>query len=112
MTPPGDPSPPVAPSAAAAIAASAAAVDASEPAERTAPAPAVIARWIAVRSAASTSVGGPWRGRAVVGGSSPAARRPVMSSAIRDANTRPSSSELDASRLAPCTPVQDTSPHA
>ena len=28
------------------------------------------------------------------------------------ANTRPSSSEFDASRLAPCTPVHATSPHA
>ena len=30
----------------------------------------------------------------------------------RSANTSPSSSELDASRLAPCTPVRATSPTA
>ena len=35
-----------------------------------------------------------------------------MSSAIRRAKTSPSSSELEASRLAPCTPVQAASPHA
>ena len=45
-------------------------------------------------------------------GSSPAAIRSLMSSAMRWAKTRPSSSELEASRLAPWTPVQDTSPHA
>ena len=42
-------------------AASAAAVAARDAAERTAPAPAVIARWISVRRRASTSVGGSWR---------------------------------------------------
>ena len=35
-----------------------------------------------------------------------------MRSARRAPNTMPSSSELDASRLAPCTPVQATSPTA
>ena len=39
--------------------------------------------------------------------------RPVaMSAAMRRPNTRPSSSEFEASRFAPCTPVQATSPHA
>ena len=86
---------------------------ASDSAERTAPAPAVIARWTSVRAVGGDERGRPRRrSRAVVGGSSPAASRAVMSSAIRWAKTRPSSSELDASRLAPCTPVQDTSPHA
>ena len=40
------------------------------------------------------------------------AGRAAMSSAIRRAKTSPSSSELEASRLAPCTPVQATSPQA
>ena len=35
-----------------------------------------------------------------------------MRSARRAPNTMPSSSELEASRLAPCTPVQATSPTA
>ena len=34
------------------------------------------------------------------------------SSAIRRPNTSPSSSEFEASRLAPCTPVQAASPQA
>ena len=37
---------------------------------------------------------------------------PTIASTTRGANTMPSSSELDASRLAPCTPVQATSPQA
>ncbi len=36
----------------------------------------------------------------------------TTSSAIRSAKTRPSRSEFEASRLAPWTPVQATSPHA
>ena len=41
-----------------------------------------------------------------------AAGRPRGRSPIRAANTRPSSRQLEASRLAPCTPVQATSPQA
>ena len=37
---------------------------------------------------------------------------PRIASASRAPNTMPSSSELEASRLAPCTPVQATSPAA
>ena len=42
----------------------------------------------------------------------PGASASRMSAAIRRANTSPSSSELEASRLAPCTPVQAASPQA
>ena len=35
-----------------------------------------------------------------------------MSAAIRRAKTSPSSKELEASRFAPCTPEQATSPQA
>ncbi len=44
---------------------------------------------------------------------SPGPSRPAaMASASRAPNTIPSSNEFDASRLAPCTPVQATSPTA
>src|SRR5258706_4104472 len=36
----------------------------------------------------------------------------IMSRATRSANTSPSSNEFDARRLAPGTPVRETSPHA
>ena len=42
------------------------------------------------------------------GASLPAA----IASTMREPNTRPSSSEFDASRLAPCTPLHAASPHA
>ena len=55
----------------------------------------------------------PSRGASAVGRLAPApAGPPAMSAAIRRANTSPSSSEFDASRFAPCTPVQATSPQA
>ncbi len=81
----------------------------SESAVRSTPAPRVMVRCRSGRIAASatqagvmfTRTGSAWGGRS----------RP-MSSAIRLAKTRPSSSELLASRFAPCTPVQATSPQA
>ena len=98
---------------AAARAASSAAVAPATSAERTAPGPRSSPRWIAVRSVAPSERRRPLaQPRRSPRGSSPAASRAVMSSAIRWAKTRPSSSELEASRLAPCTPVQDTSPQA
>ena len=45
-------------------------------------------------------------------GSASAGSPRARSAPIRSANTRPSSSELEASRLAPCTPVQAHSPQA
>ena len=46
------------------------------------------------------------------GTADPEGMLPAMEFAILLAKTRPSSRELDASRLAPCTPVQATSPQA
>ena len=53
-----------------------------------------------------------WAHPGSTGAARPRASRSLMSSAIRWAKTSPSSRELEASRLAPCTPVQDTSPQA
>ena len=49
---------------------------------------------------------------AICSGIGAAACSLATSRATRSENTSPSSSELDASRLAPCTPVQATSPAA
>lgn len=87
-------------------------------AERMTPAPRVMIRWTAVRdSAASRGTGagaGSWSParsdvRSGVRSWGPAA---TMSAAMRSAKTRPSRRELDASRFAPCTPVQAVSPQA
>ncbi len=68
-------------------------------------------RWMRVR--ASVAGSGRTEG-AGCGTGAPAARgaAATMSSTIRSAKTRPSRSEFEASRLAPWTPVQATSPHA
>ena len=120
--------PPSSPSASAASVARAEAVLSNDEPERTTPEPLVIARWMALRWTERSSTvsrirpspmpepSGPSdcgaAAVAVTDGNSPWAKRSAMSSAIRWANTRPSRSELDASRLAPCTPVQEHSPQA
>ena len=87
-------------------------------AERSTPAPSVMIRWIA-----DAGLGGEQRGARAVAGRRDRLRararggrrrrgRPAMSAAMRSAKTRPSSRELEASRFAPCTPVQATSPQA
>ncbi len=86
----------------------------------------VMIRWIVVRASGASS--GEGAGRSVsrsvsrsatgvafvtrAGASVVRDRSSTMSAAMRSAKTRPSRSELDASRFAPCTPVQATSPHA
>ena len=52
------------------------------------------------------------RARSSPAGSVHGRSSPGSTSAIRREKTRPSSSELEASRLAPCTPEQATSPVA
>ena len=87
-------------------------------ASRSTPAPTVIVCWssgsVMVPASGTTAAGAPrWAGGAprstpVGSGSSlPAA----IASTMRGANTSPSSRELDASRLAPCTPEHAASPH-
>ncbi len=78
-------------------------------AERSTPAPCVMMRWTSYRASAGWS--GPVDGTGMPG-PLPADALRTMSSAIRSAKTRPSSREFEASRFAPCTPVQATSPHA
>ena len=80
--------------------------------DRTGPDPRVIARCTSRRCEASSTAASPASDAGARSGSSPAANRLVTSSAMRWAKTRPSSSELDASRLAPCTPVHEHSPQA
>ncbi len=113
---------PCSPAAAAACwsASSSPAATARLPADRMTPAPFVMIRWIAVRDSAVSSATVP----APVGSATGVCRAeapeptrgapvaPVMSAAMRSAKTRPSRRELDASRFAPCTPVQATSPQA
>ena len=81
-------------------------------AERSTPAPSDMIRWISPR--ASGAISGSSDG--LVGARRAHRRRAVareaMSAAMRSAKTRPSSSELEASRFAPWTPVQATSPQA
>ena len=95
-------------------AASSASVRASDSAERSTPEPADITCWISARtggssrtcSTASSPAGSTGTGTSVHG------RLLARSAPIRSAKTRPSSSELEASRFAPWTPVQATSPQA
>ena len=78
---------------------------------RSTPAYAVMIRCTSPRTSGSSSAGagalGGLRGRRGARRGRRAARRP-----IRWAKTSPSSRELEASRFAPCTPVQATSPQA
>lgn len=88
--------------------------------------PRVMIRWIVVRASGASSGEGAGpvsrsvsrsatRVAAFVTGAAASVARgrsSTMSAAMRSAKTRPSRSELDASRFAPCTPVQATSPHA
>ena len=75
---------------------------------RSTPTRVVITSCIARRRSPSTRPSG----RSSAAGSAHGRSSPGSTSAIRRENTRPSSSELDASRLAPCTPEQATSPVA
>nr|BFF20157.1 hypothetical protein GCM10025730_36780 [Promicromonospora thailandica] len=85
---------------------------ASDRADRITPAPPEVTFWTRDRAAAATSADPPGRSAGSPCGSFPASNRSTTSRAAREANTMPSSSEFDASRLAPCTPVQATSPTA
>ncbi len=81
----------------------------SESCDRSTPAPAAIVPATARRASAATrpESAGRLHRRLGSAGRSASSARP-----IRSAKTRPSSREFDASRLAPCTPVQATSPQA
>ena len=75
----------------------------------------VMVRWIAKRASGASSGCAGSRGADAARharAEAVAGRAAAMSSAMRSAKTRPSRSELEASRLAPWTPVQATSPHA
>lgn len=73
----------------------------------------VMVRWIAVRaSGASSATGSSAPSPKASAGSVRGGRVWAMSAAMRSAKTRPSRREFDASRFAPCTPVQATSPQA
>lgn len=79
-------------------------------AERSTPAPRVMIRWIVDRaSGAISGDGGRWS--AGFGG---ARAGPLLDDVSRDAlgEDEALQEELDASRFAPCTPVQATSPQA
>lgn len=69
---------------------------------------AVIASWSGRRTSPGTRPGV----RMSVPGSRQGRSSPGSTVAMRRENTSPSSSELEASRLAPCTPEQATSPVA
>ncbi len=81
------------------------------PSRRT-PGPADAIDWMRERAAAATSADGPGRSTGSPTSSSPEATRSVICRAARWAKTKPSSSEFDARRFAPCTPVHATSPIA
>ena len=80
----------------------------SESEERNTPAPRLILTWISWRTDGSSRIAG----ETFSTGSVCSGRCAAISAAIRALKTRPSRSELEARRLAPCTPEHAVSPQA